>query len=47
MMIEDEVFGKFQEFKALGENHIGKKIKVLRFDNRSTPLRTLMPFAGK
>lgn len=28
-----KVFNKFQEFKALVENQIGKKIKVLRSDN--------------
>ena len=30
---KDEVFDRFQEFKALVENMTGKKIKVLRFDN--------------
>jgi transposase InsO family protein len=30
---KDEVFSRFQEFKALVENQIGKKIKVLRLDN--------------
>jgi transposase InsO family protein len=30
---KDEVFSRFHEFKALVENHIGKKIKVLRSDN--------------
>jgi transposase InsO family protein len=33
MKTKDEVFSKFQEFKALVENQTGKKIKVLRFDN--------------
>jgi transposase InsO family protein len=33
MKTKDEVFSKFQEFKALFENQTGKKIKVLRFDN--------------
>jgi hypothetical protein len=28
-----EVFDKFKEFKALVENHIEKKIKILRIDN--------------
>jgi hypothetical protein len=28
-----EVFEKFKEFKALVENHIEKRIKVLRMDN--------------
>ena len=28
-----EVFSKFKEFKALVENHIEKKIKILRSDN--------------
>ena len=28
-----EVFEKFQEFKALVENHIGKNIKELRTNN--------------
>ena len=32
---KNEVFGKFQEFKALVENQMGKKIKVLRYDNGS------------
>jgi transposase InsO family protein len=31
---KDEVFNKFQEFKALVENLSGRKIKVLRSDNR-------------
>jgi transposase InsO family protein len=31
---KDEVFDKFQEFKALVENQIGRKIRVLRSDNR-------------
>jgi hypothetical protein len=30
---KDEVFGKFQEFKALIENLFGSKIKILRSDN--------------
>jgi transposase InsO family protein len=30
---KSEVFRRFQEFKALVENQIGKKIKVLRSDN--------------
>ena len=30
-----EVFSKFKEFKALVENQIGKKIKVLRINNGS------------
>ena len=29
----DEVFGRFKEFKALVENLTGKKIKILRSDN--------------
>jgi len=29
----DQVFSRFQEFKALVENQIGKKIKILRSDN--------------
>ena len=29
----NEVFSRFQEFKALVENQAGKKIKVLRSDN--------------
>jgi hypothetical protein len=33
MKTKDEVFSKFQEFKALVENQIGKKIKVLRFED--------------
>jgi hypothetical protein len=33
MKTKDEVFNKFQEFKALVENQTGKKIKVLRSDN--------------
>lgn len=28
-----EVLKRFQEFKALVENQIGKRIRVLRFDN--------------
>jgi hypothetical protein len=28
-----EVFDKFKEFKALMENHIEKRIKVLKMDN--------------
>jgi transposase InsO family protein len=30
---KDEVFNKFQEFKALVENLSGRKIKVLTSDN--------------
>jgi transposase InsO family protein len=30
---KDEVFSRFQEFKALVENQAGKKIKILRSDN--------------
>jgi hypothetical protein len=30
---KNEVFGKFQEFKALVENLSGRKIKILRSDN--------------
>ena len=30
---KSEVFSKFKKYKALVENQIGKKIKVLRFDN--------------
>jgi transposase InsO family protein len=30
---KDEVFNKFTEFKALVENQIGRKIKVLHSDN--------------
>ena len=30
---KDKVFSRFQEFKGLVENQIGKKIKVLRLDN--------------
>jgi transposase InsO family protein len=30
---KDEVFSRFQEFKALVENQMWKKIKVLRSDN--------------
>jgi hypothetical protein len=30
---KDEVFGRFQEFRALVENHTGRKIWVLRSDN--------------
>jgi hypothetical protein len=30
---KSEVFKRFQEFRALVENHTGKKIKVLRSDN--------------
>lgn len=33
MKTKDEVFKRFQEFKALVENQIGKKIKVPRSDN--------------
>ena len=33
MKTKDEVFKRFQEFKALVENHTGRKIKVLRLDN--------------
>ena len=34
MKAKGGVFDRFQEFKALVENQIGKKIKVLRSDNR-------------
>jgi len=30
---KSEVFKRFQEFKALVENQIGRKIKVLRSEN--------------
>jgi transposase InsO family protein len=30
---KNETFSKFQEFKALIENQIGKHIKTLRLDN--------------
>lgn len=33
MKIKGEVFKRFQEFKALVENQIGKKIKVLWLEN--------------
>jgi hypothetical protein len=33
MKTKDEVFSRFQEFKALVENQTGRKIKVLRSDN--------------
>jgi transposase InsO family protein len=33
MKTKDEVFNRFQEFRAQVENKIGKKIKVLRSDN--------------
>ena len=33
MKTKDEVFKRFQEFKALVENQTGRKIKVLRSDN--------------
>jgi transposase InsO family protein len=33
MKTKDEVFNRFQELKALAENQIGKKIKILRSDN--------------
>lgn len=33
MKTKDEVFNKFQEFKAEVEKLKGKKIKILRFDN--------------
>ena len=33
MKNKDEVFSKFKEFKSLIENHIEKKIKILRSDN--------------
>jgi hypothetical protein len=33
MKTKDEVFSRFQEFKALVENQTGRKIRVLRFDN--------------
>jgi transposase InsO family protein len=34
MKTKDEVFIRFQEFKALLENQTGRKIKVLRSDNK-------------
>jgi transposase InsO family protein len=33
MKTKDEVFSRFQEFKAQAKNLMGKKIKVLRIDN--------------
>jgi transposase InsO family protein len=33
MKTKDEVFSRFQEFRALVENQTGKKIKVLRSNN--------------
>jgi transposase InsO family protein len=33
MKTKDEVFSRFQGFKALVENQTGRKIKTLRFDN--------------
>jgi transposase InsO family protein len=33
MKTKDEVFNRFQEFRAQVENQTGKKIKVLRSDN--------------
>jgi transposase InsO family protein len=33
LKVKDEVFSKFQEFKALVENLSGSKIKILRSDN--------------
>jgi transposase InsO family protein len=33
MKTKDDVFSRFQEFKALVENQTGRKIKVLRSDN--------------
>jgi hypothetical protein len=33
MNTKEQVFSRFQEFKALVENHTGKKIRVLRSDN--------------
>jgi transposase InsO family protein len=33
MKTKDEVFSRFQEFKALVENQTGKKMKVPRSDN--------------
>jgi transposase InsO family protein len=33
MKTKDEVFSRFQEFKALVENQTGRKIKTLRYDN--------------
>jgi hypothetical protein len=33
MKTKDEFFSRFQEFKALVENQIGRKIKVLRSNN--------------
>jgi transposase InsO family protein len=41
---KDEVFSRFQEFKALVENQTWKKIKVLRSDNRGE--YTSMEFEG-
>jgi transposase InsO family protein len=34
MRTKDEVLSRFQKFKALVENQIGRKIKTLRSDNR-------------
>jgi hypothetical protein len=33
MKTKDKHFSMLQEFKALVENHTGRKMKVLRFDN--------------
>ena len=33
LKMKSEVFSKFKEYKALVENQIGKKIKVLKIDN--------------
>jgi hypothetical protein len=33
LMTKDEVFSRFQEFKGLIENQIGKKIETLRLDD--------------
>jgi hypothetical protein len=48
MKTKDEMFFKFKEFEALVENQTGKRSKCLGLiTGESTPLRTLMPFAGK
>jgi hypothetical protein len=48
MKTKDEVFEKFQEFKALVENQTGKKIKLLRSSHGgSIPQRSLTLFARK
>jgi hypothetical protein len=33
MKTKDEVFSRFQKFRAQGDNQIGKKVKVLRLEN--------------